>query len=55
MGEPFAVATRVTHPEWGAGTVQRYDGDAMVVLFDEGGYRTLSVALVEERGLLTAV
>ncbi len=54
-GEPFAVATRVTHSEWGEGTVQRYDGDAMVILFDEGGYRTLSVALVEERGLLTAV
>jgi ATP-dependent DNA helicase RecQ len=54
-GEPFVVATRVTHAEWGAGTVQRYDGDAMVVLFDEGGYRTLSVALVEERGLLTAI
>jgi ATP-dependent DNA helicase RecQ len=54
-GEPFVVATRVTHAEWGAGTVQRYDGDAMVVLFDEGGYRTLSVALVEERGLLTVI
>jgi ATP-dependent DNA helicase RecQ len=53
MGEPFAVGTRVTHNEWGTGTVQRYDGDAMVVLFDEGGYRMLSVALVEERGLLT--
>jgi ATP-dependent DNA helicase RecQ len=55
MGEPFAVATRVKHGEWGEGTIQRYDGDAMVVLFDEGGYRTLSVALVRERGLLTAV
>src|SRR3954447_19607765 len=55
MGEPFVVAARVAHPEWGAGTVQRYDGDAMVVLFDEGGYRTLSVALVVERGLLTAL
>ena len=55
MGEPFAVATRVTHGEWGDGTIQRYEEDAMVVLFDEGGYRTLSVALVEERGLLTAV
>jgi ATP-dependent DNA helicase RecQ len=55
FGEPFTVGTRVTHAEWGEGTVQRYDGDAMVVLFDEGGYRTLSVELVEERGLLTAV
>jgi ATP-dependent DNA helicase RecQ len=32
--------------------VQRYDGDTMVVLFDEGGYRTLAVALVIERELL---
>jgi ATP-dependent DNA helicase RecQ len=53
FGEPFAVGSRVRHAEWGEGTVQRYDGDAMVVLFEEGGYRTLSVALVEERGLLT--
>jgi ATP-dependent DNA helicase RecQ len=55
FGEPFAIASRVAHPEWGEGTVQRYDGDAMVVLFDEAGYRMLSVALVEERGLLTAL
>jgi ATP-dependent DNA helicase RecQ len=50
--EPFAVGARVSHAKWGAGTVQRYEGDEMVVLFDEGGYRTLAVGLVEERGLL---
>jgi ATP-dependent DNA helicase RecQ len=55
FGEPFPVASRVAHSEWGEGTVQRYDGDTMVVLFDEGGYRTLSVALVEERRLLRAL
>ena len=52
VDEPFAVGSRVVHREWGVGAVQRYDGDAMVVLFDEGGYRTLSVELVRERELL---
>jgi ATP-dependent DNA helicase RecQ len=50
--EPFAVGTRVAHEEWGEGTVERYEGDSMLVLFDTGGYRTLSVELVLERGLL---
>jgi ATP-dependent DNA helicase RecQ len=50
--EPFEVGARVRHEEWGEGSVQRYDGDTMVVLFDEGGYRTLAVALVIERELL---
>lgn len=50
--EPFPVGARVVHEEWGEGTVQRYEGDAMVVLFDDGGYRTLAVELVVERELL---
>jgi hypothetical protein len=37
---------------WGEGTVQRYDGDHVTVLFDEHGYRELFVPLVLERGLL---
>jgi ATP-dependent DNA helicase RecQ len=53
--EPFAVGGRVEHAEWGEGTVQRYERDAVVVLFDAGGYRTLSVELVRERGLLRPV
>jgi ATP-dependent DNA helicase RecQ len=53
--EPFAVGARVTHPEWGEGMVQRYDGDrAVVVLFDEVGYKTLALEVVLERGLLEA-
>jgi hypothetical protein len=32
--------------------VRRYDGDRMVVLFDAAGYKTMSVELVSERGLL---
>jgi ATP-dependent DNA helicase RecQ len=50
---PFAVGSRVAHGRWGEGVVQRYDDDAMVVLFDELGYKTLALDLVRERGLLT--
>jgi ATP-dependent DNA helicase RecQ len=50
---PFEVGSSVRHPELGDGTVQRYDGDTVVVLFDEHGYRTLGLDLVLERGLLT--
>jgi ATP-dependent DNA helicase RecQ len=49
---PFAVGSRVTHGSWGAGVVQRYDDDAVVVLFDEFGYKTLALAVIRERDLL---
>ena len=52
---PFEVGGRVEHREWGQGVVQRYDGDEMFVLFDSVGYKTLSVELVEHRGLLASV
>jgi ATP-dependent DNA helicase RecQ len=42
----------VTHKTWGAGEVQRYDRDRVVVLFEAVGYRTLALTLVEEEGLL---
>jgi ATP-dependent DNA helicase RecQ len=50
--EPFPLEARVEHAEWGTGTVVRYEGDTVVVLFDESGYRTLAVPLVVERNLL---
>jgi ATP-dependent DNA helicase RecQ len=53
--EPFAVGGRVLSERWGEGTVQRYDGDQVTVLFDDHGYRDLLVSLVLERGLLRAV
>ena len=40
---------------WGQGTVQRYDGDQVTVLFDEHGYRELFLPVVLERGLLRTV
>ena len=52
--EPFAVHSRVQHGEWGPGMVMGYEEDRMTVLFDEVGYKTLSVPVVLERELLTA-
>jgi ATP-dependent DNA helicase RecQ len=53
--QPFPVSSAVLHPEWGAGTVMGYERDRMVVLFHEVGYKTLSVTIVRQRGLLTTV
>jgi ATP-dependent DNA helicase RecQ len=53
--EPFAVGVRVESRRWGEGTVQRYDGDQVTVLFDDHGYRDLLVPLVLERDLLRPV
>jgi ATP-dependent DNA helicase RecQ len=52
--EPFPVGARVASQRWGDGTVQRYDGDQVTVLFDDHGYRDLLVPLVVARGLLRA-
>ena len=49
---PFAVGTRVVSERWGQGTVQRYDGDSVTVLFDDHGYRQLAVPVVREHALL---
>jgi ATP-dependent DNA helicase RecQ len=49
---PFAVGARVVSERWGEGTVQRYDGDQVTVLFDQHGYRELFVPVVLERSLL---
>src|SRR3954454_7322864 len=50
---PFAVGARVVHGQWGEGVVQRYDEEAMVVLFDDAGYKTLAVEVVRSRSILT--
>jgi len=51
---PYPVHSTVRHPDWGPGTVLRYEQDRMIVLFDEVGYKTLSVPVVMANGLLTA-
>jgi ATP-dependent DNA helicase RecQ len=38
---PFALGSRVVHAAFGTGEVERYDGDSMIVLFEEVGYKTL--------------
>ncbi|WP_089155702.1 RecQ family ATP-dependent DNA helicase [Micromonospora sp. NBS 11-29] len=49
---PFPVHSQVRHAEWGSGLVLSYEEDRMTVLFDEVGYKTLSVPVVSEQGLL---
>jgi len=49
---PLAVGARVVSERWGEGTVQRYDGDHVTVLFDDHGYRELFVPAVLKRDLL---
>jgi ATP-dependent DNA helicase RecQ len=50
---PFPVGARVVHGQWGEGVVQRYDEEAMVVLFDDAGYKTLAVEVVRSRDILS--
>jgi ATP-dependent DNA helicase RecQ len=50
--EVFPVGARVVSDRWGQGTVQRYDGDQVTVLFDDHGYRDLLVSIVAEKKLL---
>lgn len=49
---PHRVGARVRHDDFGPGVVAAYEGDRVVVLFEEDGYRTLSLDLVEEHDLL---
>jgi ATP-dependent DNA helicase RecQ len=51
-GDVFPEQSRVRHPTWGEALVLRRDGDSIVVLFDDAGYKTLSLDLVREHALL---
>jgi len=51
---PFAADTRVVHRSWGPGLLVRADGDTITVLFDEVGYKTLSLRLLLDENLLEA-
>ena len=48
----FGLQTRVTHGEFGDGVVTDVEEDRLTVLFEDVGYRTLSLRVVEEQGLL---
>ncbi|MEU0336721.1 RecQ family ATP-dependent DNA helicase [Streptomyces sp. NPDC006193] len=50
----YPVGAAVRHGQWGRGTVLSEDGDRITVLFEEVGYRTLSLeALADRDDLLT--
>jgi ATP-dependent DNA helicase RecQ len=48
----FPLGTRVSHTSFGAGEIVAYEDDTITVLFDDAGYRNLSVELVREGNLL---
>jgi ATP-dependent DNA helicase RecQ len=52
---PFALHSTVRHVEWGIGLVMAYEADRMTVLFDDVGYKTLSVPVVRAQGLLSTL
>jgi ATP-dependent DNA helicase RecQ len=53
VAEPaLTINTPVQHRDWGDGVVIGEDTDRVTVLFDQYGYRTLSMRAVEENNLL---
>jgi ATP-dependent DNA helicase RecQ len=48
----FAVQAKVRHAQWGPGIVMREENDRITVLFEEVGYRTLSLKAIKARNLL---
>ncbi len=50
--DTFRLQSRVTHDEFGDGVVTDVEEDRVTVLFEEVGYRTLSLEVVESQGLL---
>ncbi len=49
---PFPVQSVVRHEEFGEGTVTDVEEDRLTVLFEDVGYRTLALAVVEDNDLL---
>ena len=52
--ERFALQSAVRHDEFGDGVVTDVEDDRLTVLFDDVGYKTLSLELVEREELLEA-
>ncbi|WP_341866547.1 DUF3553 domain-containing protein [Amycolatopsis tolypomycina] len=48
----FPVNGAVRHADWGDGVVMSVDDDKVTVVFDEHGYKTLSVPAVRENSVL---
>lgn len=51
--QPYELNSDVIHRSWGKGTVMRYEGDKIVILFDRVGYKTISLDAASLRGLLS--
>lgn len=51
-GPPLPVDTHVEHRQWGSGVVIGGESDRVTVLFDEYGYRTLSIEVIRQTGVL---
>ncbi len=49
---PFAPKSRVVHAKYGEGVVMRYEGDKVIVLFEDAGYKELVTQYVVEHKLL---
>jgi ATP-dependent DNA helicase RecQ len=50
---PFPIHSEVMHASWGPGTVMRAEPDRITVLFEDNGYKTLSLDAVQRDALLT--
>ena len=48
----FAWGSLVRHAEWGNGVVMSVESDRLTVLFDEVGYKTLSLRAIQDHNLL---
>ena len=53
--QPFPMNARVRHDEWGEGVVLSVEDEQVTVLFETVGYKTLSVPVVLDNGLLDLV
>ena len=52
---PFALNSRVLHCWWGAGLVEEYEADKVIIRFDSVGRKKLSVPTLMQRALLRAI
>ncbi len=51
-GAQFAPGARVSHQQWGPGSVLENDGDRITVLFDTAGYKELAVSVIQSGHLV---
>ncbi len=52
---PYAINQRVRHATLGIGIVTDYEDGHLVVLFDDAGYRTLDLGLIEQKHLIELI